>query len=102
MSVGSIVSTWERVMTSGRSVRAYLVNVDENDGLDRLVLEDLSDDTSVTSSDDKDVLGVGVRSHGDVGDHLLVTAYARRKERDVSRIKPKVRRHPVKCAQERS
>lgn len=52
-----------------------LVNVAEGDSLDRLVLEDLSDDTSVSSTDDEDVLGVGVRGKGQVGDHLLVPVF---------------------------
>jgi hypothetical protein len=50
----------------------HLVNVDKDDGLDGLVLENLADNTSVTSSNDEDVLGVRVRGHRDVRDHLLV------------------------------
>jgi hypothetical protein len=49
-----------------------LVNVAKGDLLDRLVLEGLTDDTTVTATDDKDLLGVGVRVDGEVGDHLLV------------------------------
>lgn len=49
-----------------------LVNVDKDDLVDRGVLEDLSDDSSITSSDDEDLLGVGVRGKGDVSNHLLV------------------------------
>jgi hypothetical protein len=62
--------------------QAYLVNVDKDDGLDRLVLEDLSDDTSVSSSNDENVLGVRMRGHGDVSDHLLVAS--RREQKQVS------------------
>jgi hypothetical protein len=54
---------------------AYLVNVNQGDLLDRLVLQGLSDDTSITTTDDKDGLGVRVRSDRDMGDHLLVTAH---------------------------
>lgn len=36
------------------------------------MLENLSDNSTISSSNDKDVLGVGVGSHRDVGDHLLV------------------------------
>lgn len=38
----------------------HLVNVTESDLLDGLVLENLSDDTTVTTTDNKDVLGVRV------------------------------------------
>jgi hypothetical protein len=43
------------------------------------VLEDLSDNTSVSTTVDENMLRVRVRSHGDVGDHLLV-AESRRRE----------------------
>jgi len=36
------------------------------------VLDDLTKDTAVTTTDNKDVLGVGVGVHGKVSDHLLV------------------------------
>lgn len=36
------------------------------------MLDDLTQDAAVTTADDKDLLGVGVRIHGKVGDHLLV------------------------------
>jgi hypothetical protein len=49
-----------------------LVNVAEDGLLDTLVLDDLTEDTAVTTTDDEDLLGVGVRVHGQVGDHLLV------------------------------
>jgi hypothetical protein len=54
---------------------AHLVNVDQGDFLDRLVLQSLSDDTSVTTTNDKDSLGVRVRCDRDVSDHLLVTVH---------------------------
>ena len=50
----------------------YLVNVAQGGLLDGLVLDDLTEDTTVTTTDDKDLLGVGVGVHGKVGDHLLV------------------------------
>lgn len=49
-----------------------LVNVAEDGLLDTLVLDDLTEDTTVTTTDDEDLLGVGVGVHGQVGDHLLV------------------------------
>lgn len=49
-----------------------LVNVAEDGLLDRLVLDNLTEDTTVTTTNDKNLLGVGVRHHGEVGDHLLV------------------------------
>lgn len=36
------------------------------------MLDNLSEDTTVTTTDDEDLLGVGVRHHAEVGDHLLV------------------------------
>jgi hypothetical protein len=49
-----------------------LVNVAESGGLDGLVLDDLAQDTTVTTTDDENLLGVGVGVQGQVGDHLLV------------------------------
>lgn len=49
-----------------------LVNVAQGSLLDGGVLDDLTEDTTVTATDDQDLLGVGVRVHGEVGDHLLV------------------------------
>lgn len=49
-----------------------LVDVAQDGLLDRLVLDDLTQDTTVTAADDEHLLGVGVRIHGQVGDHLLV------------------------------
>lgn len=37
------------------------------------MLDNLSKDTAVSSTDNKHFLGVGVGVHGEVGDHLLVT-----------------------------
>lgn len=49
-----------------------LVDVAEDGLLDALVLDNLTEDTSVTATDDQDLLGVGVGVEGQVGDHLLV------------------------------
>lgn len=49
-----------------------LIDIAQNSLLDALVLDDLAKDTTITASDDQDLLGVGVRVHGEVGDHLLV------------------------------
>lgn len=49
-----------------------LVNVAENGLLDTVVLDNLAEDTTITTTNDENVLGVGVRVHGEVSDHLLV------------------------------
>lgn len=49
-----------------------LVNVTQDCLLDALVLDDFTEDTAVTATNDQDLLGVRVRVHGQVGDHLLV------------------------------
>jgi hypothetical protein len=49
-----------------------LVDVAEHGALDAVVLDDLAQDAAVAAADDEDVLGVGVREHAQVGDHLLV------------------------------
>jgi len=51
-----------------------LVDVAEGGLLDTVVLDDLTEDTTVTTADDQDLLGVGVGVHSQVGDHLLVSA----------------------------
>jgi hypothetical protein len=52
---------------------AHLVNVAENSLLDAVMLDDLAEYTAVTAADDQNVLGIGVRVHGEVGNHLLVS-----------------------------
>jgi hypothetical protein len=49
-----------------------LVNVAEGGLLDTVVLDNLAEDTTVTTSDDQNLLRVGVSVHGKVSDHLLV------------------------------
>lgn len=49
-----------------------LVDVAQSSLLDGSVLDDLTEDTAVTATNDEDLLGVGVGVHGKVGDHLLV------------------------------
>ena len=51
---------------------SYLIDVAENGRLDALVLDNLAEDASVTTSDHEDLLGVGVGVQGEMGDHLLV------------------------------
>lgn len=51
---------------------AYLIDVAKDGLLNTLVLDDLTEDTSITTTDDEDLLWVWVRVHGQVGDHLLV------------------------------
>ena len=50
-----------------------LVNVTEDGGLHGRVLDDLAEDAAVAAADDEDFAGIGVRVHGEVGDHFLVT-----------------------------
>lgn len=50
----------------------YLVNVAEDSLLNAVVLDDLTEHTTVTTANDEDLLGVGVGVEGKVGDHLLV------------------------------
>lgn len=57
-----------------RKTNNSLINVAEDGLLDTVVLDNLTEDTAVTTADNEDVLGVGVRVHGKVGDHLLVAA----------------------------
>ena len=49
-----------------------LIDVTQDGLLNGLVLDDLTEDTTVTTTDDEDLLGVGVGVHGQVSDHLLV------------------------------
>lgn len=52
--------------------QSYLVDVTEDGLLDGLVLDDLTEDTAISTTNDQNLLGVGVSVHGQVGDHLLV------------------------------
>lgn len=49
-----------------------LVDVAEGSLLNTVVLDNLTEDTTVTTADDKNLLGVGVGVEGEVGNHLLV------------------------------
>ena len=51
------------------------VNVAEDSLLDTVVLDNLTEHTAVTAANDQDLFGVGVRVHGQVGDHLLVAIF---------------------------
>lgn len=50
----------------------YLINVAKDSLLDRLVLDNLAKNTSIATTNDKDLLRLRVRVHGQVCDHLLV------------------------------
>jgi hypothetical protein len=52
---------------------SYLIDVAEDGLLNALVLDDLTEDTTVTTTNHENLLGVGVRVEGKVSDHLLVT-----------------------------
>jgi len=57
---------------SGIIEEGHLVDVAENSLLNTLVLDDLTEDTTVTTANDKNLLGVGVGVHCKMSDHLLV------------------------------
>jgi len=57
------------------AVNNHLVDLADVNLLDRLVLEDLADDTTVTTTDNQDSLGVRVREERDVSDGLLVSHF---------------------------
>jgi len=56
-----------------RNTRNSFVDVAKSSGLDLRVLEDLTKDSSISSSDDENLFGIGVGSERKVGDHFLVT-----------------------------
>jgi len=62
---------------SGIIEEGYFVDVAENSLLNALMLDDLTEDTTVTTANNKNLLGVGVGVHRKMGDHLLVTGEAR-------------------------
>jgi len=49
-----------------------LVDFAKNNFFNTVVLDDFTEDTTVTTTNNKNLLGVGVRVHGQVSDHLLV------------------------------
>lgn len=55
----------------------YLVDVAEGGLLDSVVLDNLTQDTTITTANDKNLLWVGVRVHRKMGNHLLVTDRSR-------------------------
>ena len=56
----------------GRFGTTNLVNVTQHGLLNTIVLDDLSQDTSITTTDNENLLWLWVRVHGQVSDHLLV------------------------------
>lgn len=50
----------------------HLVNVAKSSLFDTVVLDNLAENTTVSTTNDKNLLRVGVGVHGEVGDHLLV------------------------------
>jgi len=54
------------------AIQTDLVNVAQGGLLNTVVLDDLTQNTSITTTNDQDLLGVWVRVHCQVGDHLLV------------------------------
>lgn len=54
---------------------AYLVNVAQYGFLDTFVLDDLTKNAAISAPNDQDLLRVGMRVHGQMGDHLLVCEF---------------------------
>lgn len=50
----------------------YLIDVTEDSLFNALMLDDLAQDATVTTANYEHFLGIGVRIHGQVRDHLLV------------------------------
>jgi hypothetical protein len=50
----------------------YLINVAKNSLLEHLMLDNLTEDASVSTTNDENFLGAGVGVHGKVGNHFLV------------------------------
>lgn len=50
----------------------HLINVAEDSLLYSLMLHDLTEDTAISTTNNKDLLRIGVRHHGKVCNHLLV------------------------------
>lgn len=59
----------------GKSDHSF-VDVAKDGAFHGRVLDHLTEDATVATADDEDVLRVGVRVHGQVGDHFLVAAIA--------------------------
>lgn len=52
--------------------QAHLINVAQDCLLHTFMLNDLTKNAAISAPDDQDLLWVGVRVHGQMGDHLLV------------------------------
>src|SRR3569833_2023873 len=63
---------WRWMVGGDGEAEAYLIDITEKGLFHTLVLDDLAEDAAVAAADDQDLLGVGVRVQGEVGDHLLV------------------------------
>jgi hypothetical protein len=74
------VGNWQG--KAGKSRFCYLINVAQDGLLDGLVLDYLAEDTAISTSDNEDLLGVGVGVHGQVGNHFLVAG--KKKTKSVS------------------
>lgn len=53
-------------------ITTHLINVTQDSLLNSLVLDNLAQHTTIATTNDQDLLGVGVGVHGQVSDHLLV------------------------------
>lgn len=59
-------------LTSHNLTLTHLINVAEDCFFNTFMFNDLTQDTAITSANDQDLLWVGVRIHGQMGNHLLV------------------------------
>ncbi|ELU41266.1 hypothetical protein AG1IA_04705 [Rhizoctonia solani AG-1 IA] len=75
-----------------RNANDRFINIAKDDLLDSVVLEDLADNTTVTTANYKDFLWVGMRSERNMRNHFLVATYGSISYFiDISRAKPNVR-----------
>ena len=51
----------------------YLINIAQCDLLHAFVLQNFSNNTTISTSNDQNILGVGMGCHGEVSDHLLIS-----------------------------
>ena len=75
--------------------RTHFINVAKDYSLDRVVLQDLPNDASVTSTDDKDFFRVGMARKREVCDHFLVAIW-------INKLNSRSEVHMHKCTHENS
>ena len=61
--------------------RTNLIDIAEDNLLNSIVFESLTDDTTVTSTNDQNLLGIRVTGQGDVCNHFLVAIHGKKQDR---------------------